>query len=128
MIIVKVLASGLGTRGASRVAESTCQYRRHPWFRRSPGEGDGYRPQYSCLGNPRDRGAWWATVHAVTDVTEKLHTLDTHALRDLDSKKTSQSHLHSRIFHLKGVLALKRKENEASDLAQPYPFTEAQRG
>ena len=27
-----------------------------------PGEGDLH---YSCLGNPMDRGAWWATVHGV---------------------------------------------------------------
>ena len=32
----------------------------------SPGEGDSYPLQYSCLGNPMDRGAWWATVHQVT--------------------------------------------------------------
>ena len=32
---------------------------------RSPGEGDGYPLQYSCLGNHMDRGAWWATVHGV---------------------------------------------------------------
>ena len=31
----------------------------------SPGEGNGYPFQYSCLKNPMDRGAWWATVHAV---------------------------------------------------------------
>ena len=31
-----------------------------------PGEGNGYTLQYSCLGNPVDRGAWWATVHGVT--------------------------------------------------------------
>ena len=30
---------------------------------RSPGEGNGNPLQYSCLGNPIDRGAWWATVH-----------------------------------------------------------------
>ena len=33
---------------------------------RSPGEGNGYPLQYSCLENPIDRGAWWATVHGVT--------------------------------------------------------------
>ena len=33
---------------------------------RSPGEGNGNLPQYSCLGNLMDRGAWWATVHGVT--------------------------------------------------------------
>ena len=32
---------------------------------RSPGEGNGNLFQYSCLGNPTDRGAWWATVHGV---------------------------------------------------------------
>ena len=32
---------------------------------RSPGEGNGKTPQYSCLGNPLDRGAWRATVHGV---------------------------------------------------------------
>ena len=32
---------------------------------RSPGEGNGNPLQYSCLGNPMDRGAWHATVHKV---------------------------------------------------------------
>ena len=39
---------------------------------RSPGEGNDNPLQYSCLGNPMDRGAWWATGHGVTkesDVT-----------------------------------------------------------
>jgi len=31
----------------------------------SPGEGHGNPLQYSCLENPMDRGAWWATVHGV---------------------------------------------------------------
>ena len=29
-----------------------------PGLRRSPGEGNSYPIQYSCLGNPMDRGAW----------------------------------------------------------------------
>ena len=32
---------------------------------RSSGEGNGYSLQYSCLENPMDRGAWWATVRRV---------------------------------------------------------------
>ena len=32
---------------------------------RSRGEGEGNTLQYSCLGNPMDRGAWWATVHSL---------------------------------------------------------------
>ena len=36
-----------------------------PGSGRSPGEGNGDPLQYSCLKNPMDRGAWWATVHGV---------------------------------------------------------------
>ena len=32
---------------------------------RSPGEGNGNLTQYSLLGNPMDRGAWWAIAHGV---------------------------------------------------------------
>ena len=32
----------------------------------SPGGGNGNPLQYSCLRNPMDRGAWWATAHGVT--------------------------------------------------------------
>ena len=37
-----------------------------PWLGRSPGEGDDYPPQCSCLKNSMNRGAWQATVHRVT--------------------------------------------------------------
>ena len=37
-----------------------------PGLGRSPGEGNGNPLLYSCLENPLDRGAWWATVHGVT--------------------------------------------------------------
>ena len=53
------------------------QFRRRgfsPWVGKIPGEGNGNPLQRSCLGNPMDRGAWWATVHAVTkesDLTTK---------------------------------------------------------
>ena len=36
-----------------------------PVLGRSPEEGNGNPLQYPCLGNPMDRGAWWATVHGV---------------------------------------------------------------
>jgi len=36
-----------------------------PGLGTSPGEVNGNPFQYSCLGNPMDRGAWWATVYGV---------------------------------------------------------------
>ena len=36
-----------------------------PELGRFPGEGNGNPPQYSCLENPMDRGAWQATLHGV---------------------------------------------------------------
>ena len=37
-----------------------------PGLVRSPEEGNGNPLQYSCLGNPKDKGAWRAAVHGVT--------------------------------------------------------------
>ena len=44
-----------------------------PGSRISPGEGHENPLQYSCLGNPMDKGAWWAKVHGIT----KRHDLAT---------------------------------------------------
>ena len=38
-----------------------------PGLGRSLGEGNGNSLQYSCLGNPMNRGAWWAIVHGVAN-------------------------------------------------------------
>ena len=38
-----------------------------PGSGRSPGVGNGNPLQYSCLGNPMDRGAWWAIAHEVAE-------------------------------------------------------------
>ena len=43
-----------------------------PGSGRSPREGNGNPLQYSCLENPMDRGAWWATVHGVARVRHNL--------------------------------------------------------
>ena len=43
-----------------------------PGSERSPRVGNGNPLQYSCLGNPMDRGAWWATVHGVAKSQTRL--------------------------------------------------------
>ena len=61
--------------GGSDGKESTCQSRRlrfDPWVGKIPGEGNGNPLQYSCLGNPMDRGAWQATVHGVSKSQTQL--------------------------------------------------------
>ena len=45
-----------------------------PGSERSPGEGKSNPLQYSCLGNPVDRGAWWAAVHGAARVGHNLVT------------------------------------------------------
>ena len=46
-----------------------------PQLGRSPGGGHGTPPQYSCLENPTDRGAWRATVHRLTMSWTRLKQL-----------------------------------------------------
>ena len=56
------------------------------WFRigiEGSGEGNGTPLQYSCLENPMDRGAWWATVQGVAKSRTRL------------SYFTSTFHLHA---------------------------------
>ena len=45
-----------------------------PGLGRYPGEGNGNPPQYSCLENSMDRGAWQTTVHGVKGVRYDLAT------------------------------------------------------
>ena len=57
-----------GFPGGSGVKASACNagdLGSIPGLGRSPGEGNGNPLQYSCLENPVDREAWWATVHGV---------------------------------------------------------------
>ena len=68
----------LGFPGGSEVKESARNagdLGSIPRLGRSPGEGNGNALQYSCLENPMDGGAWWATVHGVPNTTERLHFL-----------------------------------------------------
>ena len=41
-----------------------------PGSERSPGDGNGNPLQYSCLGNPMDRGAWWTAINGVANESD----------------------------------------------------------
>ena len=43
-----------------------------PGSGRSPGEENGSPLQYSCVENPMDKGAWWATVHGVAKGSDMI--------------------------------------------------------
>ena len=59
-----------------------------PGLGRSPGGGHGNPLQYSCLENPMDRGAWWATVRRVAKSWTRL-------------KRHNTSKGHPETIHLK---------------------------
>ena len=50
-----------------------------PGWERSPGGEHGNPLQYSCLENPMDRRAWWATVHRVAKSRTQLKQFSRHA-------------------------------------------------
>ena len=60
----------MGFPGGSEVKTSACNagdLSLIPGVGRSLGGGNGNLLQYSCLENPKDGGAWWATVRGVTE-------------------------------------------------------------
>ena len=68
--IIHVYTLILGFSGGSDGKESACNVGdldSIPGLGGSPGEGNGYLLQYSCLENPMDRGAWRAIVHGVAE-------------------------------------------------------------
>ena len=87
----------LGFPGGASGKEPTSQSRRSkiPGSGRSPGGGNGNPLQYSCLGNPMDRGAWQATVQRVAKSQTRLQQLSTyvHTLNTREQWEiTSSSH------------------------------------
>ena len=90
----------LSSTGGSEVKVSACNVGdlgSIPGLGRSPGEGNGNPLQYSCLENPMDREAWWATVQGVaksrtrlSDLTFTFSTTTSDHLRHLISLKILQ--------------------------------------
>ena len=65
-----------------------------PGSGRSPAEGNGNPLQYSCLENPVDRGAWWATVHRVAKNWTHLKGLSTHSCPNISPRGWLPGYAH----------------------------------
>ena len=59
-------------------------------------EGNGNPFQYACLGNPMDRGAWWATVHGITQGWTPLKQLSARG----DQGRNGEHTLHSECLNI----------------------------
>ena len=63
--VIKVKWGHMGGSAVKNLLASARDAGLIPESGRSPGEGNGHPLQYSCLGNPMDRGAWHGIVHGV---------------------------------------------------------------
>ena len=80
-----------------------------PGSQRSPGGGHGNPLQYSCLENPTDRGAWWATVYRVAKSGTWLKRLSPHAcITDLQCCDSLGGQQRDSVIHI-CVLILPQK-------------------
>ena len=71
----------------------------------SPGGGNGNPLQYSCLENPTDRGAWWATVHGVgTELDTTDHSTSICIMESLCMPQNLPQHHKPTTFQLKNYV------------------------
>ena len=73
------------------------------------GEGNGTPLQYSCLENPRDRGAWWAAIYGVTQSRTRLKRLSS-------SREYNKKEADSQIERW-GLVTSEEKEGEKGNIA-----------
>ena len=79
--------------GGTSGKELACQCRRlkrceiYAWVRKIPREWNGKPLQYSCLKDPMDRGAWWATVHRVIKSQTRWKWLHRHVKKKVQTVK-----------------------------------------
>ena len=78
----------------------------------SPGEGNGNPLQYSCLENPMDEGAWWATVHEVakcqTRLSDSWYWYHSHSYPTPEARGSGQEELPQ----VQGVVAALAQEGQ----------------
>ena len=95
-----------------------------PRLGRSPGEGNGNPLQYSCLENPMDGGAWWATVHGVAKSRTQLSDFTFHFLSHaicISYAHILTTHPSFPLHHHPGLVTIVPHPTHRSDLLSgPY--------
>ena len=119
--------STIGFPGGSKVKASACSagdLGLIPGSGRSPGEGNGNPLQYSCLENPMDRGAWWATVHGVAKSRTRLSDFTCSLVHTIEHTPSSVSFLwHSRpVNKLSGQFLYPTFHRDLSQLPSQFVF------
>ena len=101
MVVLPTQPFQVSLPGGSDSKESTCNSGDPdliPGWGRSPGEGNDYPFQYSCLGNSMDRGVWHATVHGVAKVS---HYCAASTLLHVHGKNQYVSCISQKILHFR---------------------------
>ena len=93
---------------------------------RSPGEGNGNPLQNSCLGNPMDRGTWWATVHGVTNGSDTTLQLNNNSLFIFDC--AGASWLCTRLFIVVTYCCRAPAVGERASAGETYGLQALERG
>ena len=88
---------------------------------RSPEGGNGNPRQLSCLGNPMDRGAWWATVYGVAKSWNHLGIEQQQTVAFLYFKKKWLS-MHGKDVTSKTVTPVTEKSKVESQVCSMLPF------
>ena len=124
-----------GFPGGSEGKESICNAGDPaliPGSGRSPGEGNCYPLQYSCLESPMDRGGWWATVQEVAKIWTWLSDQHFHFFK-YSSNNTSRTNLSANFtfffflinisFHTLPYSCPTQSDPLCNGLMQIYPLT-----
>ena len=106
-------------------AEDTRDTASIPGLGQPPGGGNGNPLQYSCLKNPINRGAWWATIHGVTKepvMTQQLSTHDRQMIQMADTHThiyINKSTYHLLICYLSKLILILKQEIYFKELTHP---------
>ena len=110
MFCVKALPNGSNGKKSTCNSGAIGDWGSIPGLGRSPGEANGNPLQYSCLGNPMDRGGWPATVHYSPKVHKELGTTEWLSMHSV-LKRTEVLNNKNILINIKCMLLSERNQS-----------------